>query len=321
MAQTTKGIRPYTSYNLFFQLEREYLLQTVLGYDPSIDAADIFNPNDDKSNYKGCPPLPSRYDGLVLLKDWHIPGKTVRRKRLHRKSHGKIGFHELNDKISKAWSEADEDVKDFCSRLSEIEATKYKVTNKSQKKNAGKKKQGKTTKNKANKSTKKEADATNVHDKFYNELVTSFDYTADFPQEDVSPDVNCSFLRTVSHDSFPPTTTGSYLTEVDMSDDEIMAIWRSIPIEDKAANNKNSIMSTVKQPDVSGICQGICNSSYPYHQDGWQMKRSQDINFNDTRTSFINEEYDRYKEIGQKFKQQVNLPTGFKKASFTACQA
>ena len=320
--QTTKDIRPYTSYNLFFQLEREYILQTVLGYQPSIDAADMFDPNDDKSNYQGCPSLPSRYDGIVLLNDWHIPGKTLRRKRVHRKTHGKIAFHELNGRISKAWSEADDEVKDFCARLSEIEAKKCKVTNKSQKKTVGKKKQGKTIKNKANKSIKKKSDATNTHNECYSDIVTSIDCPEEVvSQGDVSMDVDRSYRRTVSHESLPAAPTGSYLTEVDMNDEEIMDIWRSIPIEDKASNKQRSIMSINNESGICGVCHETSNSLDPRNQDSWQTKQSQDISLNDTRTSFINEEYNLFKEIGQKFKQQVNFPSGFKKASFAATQA
>ncbi|KAL7548201.1 hypothetical protein ACHAWF_011489, partial [Thalassiosira exigua] len=114
--------RPYTSYNLFFQLEREYVIQTVHGYRPQVDQKDRFDPTD-KTNYDGSP-LPPRYCALVLLNDWHIPGKTRRRKRLHRKSHGNIGFHQMNGEISRARSVVDEETRSFCDRLSAIESKK-----------------------------------------------------------------------------------------------------------------------------------------------------------------------------------------------------
>ena len=122
--------RPYTSYNLFFQLEREYILQIKHGHQPtnnkfSSDSDNkLFDPSD-TSNYQG-PPLPTRYANLILPYDWHIPGKTLRRKRSHRKSHGKIGFHELNEQLSKAWSFVDDETRRFCTCLSELERRKYK---------------------------------------------------------------------------------------------------------------------------------------------------------------------------------------------------
>jgi len=121
--------RPYTSYNLFFQLEREYILQTLHNHTPTITSpSKIFNAATSPTYPANAPPIPPRYANLILPYDWHIPGKTKRRKRLHRKSHGKVGFHELNDRISKAWSVADEGVREFCARLSQIESMKYRST-------------------------------------------------------------------------------------------------------------------------------------------------------------------------------------------------
>ena len=125
MSAPTPPIRPYTSYNLFFQLEREYILQTLLRFTPTLSSEDFFDPADD-TNYQG-PPLPPRYHNLLLRNDWHIPGKTHRRNRKHRKTHGKIGFHELNERISQAWSVVDEETRRFCAALSDIGSKKYKT--------------------------------------------------------------------------------------------------------------------------------------------------------------------------------------------------
>jgi len=118
--------RPYTSYNLFFQLEREYILQTLLGFQPTIASKDIFNPADKTYPAEG-PPLPSRYENLVLPYDWHIPGKTRPHERSHHKSNDK---NELNEEISEAyrtaWSTADYEMRNFCARLSDIESRNYK---------------------------------------------------------------------------------------------------------------------------------------------------------------------------------------------------
>ena len=116
--------RPYTEYNLFFQLEREHILQIQLGFEPDYEPQDVFDPSD-TTNYQG-PPLPSRYNDLILLKDWHLPGKEKRRKRRHRKTHGKIGFRELSLKIAEAWKNIDSETRQFCSDLCDVGLTQYK---------------------------------------------------------------------------------------------------------------------------------------------------------------------------------------------------
>ena len=124
-----KAVRAYTSYNLFFQLEREYILQTLLGHHPTVSKTDILFDPTDRTYYQG-PPLPSRYQNLILPYDWHLPGKTQRRKRVHRKTHGKIGFHELNGRISSSWQVIDDEIRSFCTSLADIESIKYKKINK-----------------------------------------------------------------------------------------------------------------------------------------------------------------------------------------------
>ena len=144
--------RPYTSYNFFFQLEREYILQTLLGFEPTVAPQDVFDPS--QGNYAG-PPLPPRYANLILPNDWHIPGKTSRRKRLHRKSHGKVGFHEMNDKISKAWQAADGEVRAFCEALQSILSSEFP---KKQKKTTARRRRRGKGKKSAAKSIKDEVD-------------------------------------------------------------------------------------------------------------------------------------------------------------------
>ena len=121
----TKPVRPYNEYNIFFQLEREYILQVLLSVEPTYEPSDIFHPDND-SHYKG-PCLPSRYDGLVLPNDWYVPGKTRRRKRRHRKSHGAIGFQELSLKIADAWSHVDDETRMFCAYLCDIGMMEYNM--------------------------------------------------------------------------------------------------------------------------------------------------------------------------------------------------
>lgn len=95
-----------------------------LGFKPEYDATEIFDPSD-LSNYQG-PPLPSRYNGIVYLYDWHLPGKEKRRKRRHRKTHGRIGFQELSLKIADAWKTVDDETRTFCAELCDTGMSKYR---------------------------------------------------------------------------------------------------------------------------------------------------------------------------------------------------
>ncbi|KAL7467074.1 hypothetical protein ACHAXS_007338 [Conticribra weissflogii] len=118
-----KPPRPYSEYNLFFQLEREYILQVIFDVKPIIDPSEVFCSSDDL--YKG-PPLPTKYRHLVLPYDWYMPGKSQRRNRRHRKSHGKIGFLELSSRIAESWARLDEETRVFCACLSDIGMLQYK---------------------------------------------------------------------------------------------------------------------------------------------------------------------------------------------------
>jgi len=136
-----KPPRPCTEYNLFFQLERCYILQEILHSDPSLSCAEeSFHPS--QPSYANHPPLPARYASLVLPYDWHLPGKEKRRKRKHRKSHGVIGFQELSNRISDAWKGVDADIKRFCGHVSSLGLKKYKTDMKAWKKSQSGKSQG-----------------------------------------------------------------------------------------------------------------------------------------------------------------------------------
>ena len=117
--QVKKPMRPLTAYHIFFQLEREYIIQTAAG--PDADKTI----HDNKSFIRD---VPRRYTRTKLLPDWYAgPGK--RQKRKHRKSHGKIGFLELSRVISKRWATletTDPETKQFVSRIASRELDIYK---------------------------------------------------------------------------------------------------------------------------------------------------------------------------------------------------
>jgi len=308
---TPPSARPYTSYNLFFQLEREYILQIIHGYKPKIESKDIFDPADATYPADG-PALPTRYENLILPFDWHIPGKTRRRKRSHRKSHGKIGFHELNDQISKAWSAADDEVKNFCICLADIEARKYKKTKK-----ANAKRKTKKTKNALKKdgfgdlSPTLEDLPTDFADLFEVSLATG----DAFQGERIVP-ISTKICRTVSRESIDINhvdlsayTVKESFAEVNMKDDEIIDIWKATSIEDDAIH---SILSS------SQICDEISSHFPDCHAKEKEIEKNVIVSkpFID-----IDAEYAKFKEIGKQFATKQRLPRNLKKNAITARQA
>jgi hypothetical protein len=113
-----KPMRPLTAYHIYFQIEREFIIQSLAGEDAdkSIHDGKIYQDN-----------VPERYMSTKLSPDWYFgPGKRAKRK--HRKQHGKIGFLELSRVISTRWAKLDEtdpDIKQFVSVLAKQELQEY----------------------------------------------------------------------------------------------------------------------------------------------------------------------------------------------------
>jgi len=200
----TTSNRPFTSYGIFFQLEREFILQTHLCFDPALALEDRFDLTI-RNDYHG-PPLPSRYANLALKYDWY------KRKRIPRKLQGKIDLRKLNKQILEAWKVADDETRAFCIRFSEVESRKYTKI------------QISLVKEKISKKKSVTRVPTNA-EPFYNgrniknEEVSWFDWTFSESAENTASPMNID--RSVSRRSTP--------TEVDIGDDEIMNIWYSIP--------------------------------------------------------------------------------------------
>lgn len=113
-----KPMRPLTAYHIFFQIEREYVIQTTAGEDADKSIHD-------RKVYLSD--VPQRYRNIKLLPDWYAgPGK--RQKRKHRKQHGKIGFLELSRVISTRWAQlekVDPETKAFVQRIAKQELDEY----------------------------------------------------------------------------------------------------------------------------------------------------------------------------------------------------
>lgn len=117
--------------DLFFQLEREYILQTM----PSNDEQDVKKVDTRRVGEDIDEEVPSRYRLIRLNEDWHKSASGKRSKdknapkRKHRKSHGKIGFLELSSVISKRWHQLnvlDAETKTYVTKIAKQLLEEYK---------------------------------------------------------------------------------------------------------------------------------------------------------------------------------------------------
>lgn len=121
-----KPSRPCTEYNIFFQLERAYILQVELNDTTTLPPDEVFRTSQHSYAAHNLPNLPARYARLSLPYDWFLPGKEKRRKRKHRKSHGKISFQELSLKVAAAWKAVPDEVRIYCATVCSAGMDSYK---------------------------------------------------------------------------------------------------------------------------------------------------------------------------------------------------
>ena len=125
MPKQTKKIknRPLNSYNLFFILERELLLQskgfdTTKGKGLSRRSTSVYF--DDYADLAlQFPPLPSRYQSVHLSADWYMHGKD-KKTREHSKTHGVISLKELSRSMAANWKMVDEDIKEYVTEVARM---------------------------------------------------------------------------------------------------------------------------------------------------------------------------------------------------------
>lgn len=132
-----KPPRPYTEYNIFFQLERERILMDLekqhqlkeVGYVKEEDEEVVHNQPSDEHDVL---PRPPRFAHLKLLPKWYdskhrlAENKKNKEKRKHRKTHGLVGFLDLTRRIAKEWSEAEDEVKFYCKQVAKRQLGYYK---------------------------------------------------------------------------------------------------------------------------------------------------------------------------------------------------
>lgn len=134
-----KPPRPYTEYNIFFQLERDRILKELEdkkseesgegNEEPSSPEEKILNQPSDENDILPRPPQfahlklsPKWYDSTVRI----AQNKLNKSKRKHRKTHGLVGFLDLTKMISKAWAAADAETKGYCKRVADRQLGIYK---------------------------------------------------------------------------------------------------------------------------------------------------------------------------------------------------
>jgi len=125
MNNNTKPSRPCTEYNMFFQLERACILQVELNDTTALSPEETFTTSQHSYATHNLPNLPTRYAGLTLAYDWFLPGKEKRRKRKHRKSHGKISFQELSLKVAAAWKVVPDEIRIYCAQVCSAGMDRY----------------------------------------------------------------------------------------------------------------------------------------------------------------------------------------------------
>ena len=129
-ATISKPTRPLTAYHLFFQLEREHIIQTT----KSSDDDAVANVNDNRQfGLQLDNEMPLRYHKIRVSQNWFATGKEKRgsadHKRKHRKTHGKIAFLDLSKTIASRWAtleQTDPETKDYCNRVAKRELSAYK---------------------------------------------------------------------------------------------------------------------------------------------------------------------------------------------------
>lgn len=113
--------RPFTPYNVFFQLERERILQEhgegYAAIPPSVEDAH-------------ASARPPSYRNLILAEDWYIAGskrKDGSTDKKKRRVHGILTFVQLSKLISQNWASADKQVKEYCTFMSQENTRRYRM--------------------------------------------------------------------------------------------------------------------------------------------------------------------------------------------------
>ncbi|ACI64764.1 predicted protein [Thalassiosira pseudonana CCMP1335] len=103
-------------YNVFFQLERQFILQTHSRYEVDSAPKEIDDQVDNR---------PAKYRNIILPKDWYIVGAN-KKKRQDRINHGLISFVELTKAIASSWRRVDNETRTYVKDIADQLFIKYR---------------------------------------------------------------------------------------------------------------------------------------------------------------------------------------------------
>lgn len=114
-----KPRRPLTEYHIFFQLERNYIVQDELGGTSHSEDSPIILDED-------APARPKKYRNTIMPKDWLVSGKKDTKMRKDRTKHGIISFIGLSKTVANSWKSADTETRMYCKDLANERLALYK---------------------------------------------------------------------------------------------------------------------------------------------------------------------------------------------------
>ena len=110
---------PFTNLlhaDVFFQLERQFILQTHSRYEVDSAPKEIDDQVDNR---------PAKYRNIILPKDWYIVGAN-KKKRQDRINHGLISFVELTKAIASSWRRVDNETRTYVKDIADQLFIKYR---------------------------------------------------------------------------------------------------------------------------------------------------------------------------------------------------
>ena len=102
--------------DVFFQLERQFILQTHSRYEVDSAPKEIDDQVDNR---------PAKYRNIILPKDWYIVGANKKKRQDHI-NHGLISFVELTKAIASSWRRVDNETRTYVKDIADQLFIKYR---------------------------------------------------------------------------------------------------------------------------------------------------------------------------------------------------
>ena len=115
-----KPTRPLTAYHIFFQLERNYIIQQSKKQGTPEDFPEGIDQN--------AAERPEKYRNIIMPRGWFNSGKgeAAKKKKAAKKIHGVISFLDLSKTISNRWNSADFETRMYCRDLANKQLVIYR---------------------------------------------------------------------------------------------------------------------------------------------------------------------------------------------------